>query len=354
MKNPTLLIVALISAFASMAQQQPFIQYGYKVKVTTLSNGKYVEHFDQDTIVQIGTVLLNRRTGKIVSFIAHDTTLGEYSLKPELISRWMSPDPLSHEFSSESPYNFGFNNPVRFIDPDGKAPLPFDVILNVSNPNVIGSTLEKRTANMTITLSVVNPGGKADLSNTMFSKKNGSIDLTGTFGGRAIGREMMQGNSVDTDYDITSVTLNYRVVNSLEDVGKNDHVMMLVNEIPEGKYGSSGEKSNPIGLAEIGGRVSAVETGTIGNGSFDHTATHELGHNLGMPDLKNNPTRLMNQGTSGGSVSEREKGLMIGAGSGVPYSPALRHGGSFKASSNYTQSPQNVVNSFLERNKITY
>jgi hypothetical protein len=126
MKNPTLLVVALISVFASMAQQQPFIQYGYKVKVTTLSNGKYVEHFDQDTIVQIGTVLLNRRSGKIVSFVAYDTTLGEYSLKPELISRWMSPDPLAHEFSSESPYNFGFNNPVRFVDPDGRAPFEFN------------------------------------------------------------------------------------------------------------------------------------------------------------------------------------------------------------------------------------
>jgi hypothetical protein len=140
MKNPTLLVVALISAFASMAQQQPFIQYGYKVKVTTLSNGKYVEYFDQDTIVQIGTVLLNRRSGKIVSFVAYDTTLGEYSLKPELISRWMSPDPLAHEFSSESPYNFGFNNPVRFVDPDGRA--PWDIIIQGSEKQTAFNELQ--------------------------------------------------------------------------------------------------------------------------------------------------------------------------------------------------------------------
>jgi Bacterial toxin 28 len=123
MKKLTILLVAIVSGFAAIAQKQPFEQYGYKVKIATLSKGKYIEHFDQDTIVQIGTVLLNRRSGKIVSFVKYDTTLGEYSLKPELISRWMSPDPLAHEFYSESPYNFSHNNPIRYMDPDGAAPV---------------------------------------------------------------------------------------------------------------------------------------------------------------------------------------------------------------------------------------
>jgi|688.fasta_scaffold197021_2 hypothetical protein len=120
MKQLTILLFAVISACATMAQKQPFEQYGYKVKIATLSKGKYVEHFDQDTIVQVGTVLLNRRSGKIVSFVKYDTTLGEYSLKPELVSRWMSPDPLAHEYYSLSPYTFVGNNPVIFVDPDGR------------------------------------------------------------------------------------------------------------------------------------------------------------------------------------------------------------------------------------------
>jgi hypothetical protein len=122
MKKIFILLIGLTCCLTSQAQQ-PFKEYGYKVKVATLSQGKYIEFFDQDTVVQIGTVLLNRRSGKIVSFVQYDTTFSEYSLQPELISRWMSPDPLAEEFYSESPYNFSHNNPIRYVDPDGAAPM---------------------------------------------------------------------------------------------------------------------------------------------------------------------------------------------------------------------------------------
>ena len=36
--------------------------------------------------------------------------------------RWMSPDPLSEEFTNWSPYNFSFNSPISFSDPSGMAP----------------------------------------------------------------------------------------------------------------------------------------------------------------------------------------------------------------------------------------
>ena len=71
-----------------------------------------------DSIQQIGAVLINTNTMKLVGFSKKD------SLNPmpdaQLISRWISPDPLSEEYWSISPYAYVANNPIKFIDPNGK------------------------------------------------------------------------------------------------------------------------------------------------------------------------------------------------------------------------------------------
>lgn len=106
----------------NIAAGNPFKKYGYYPKVATLSKGKYLEFHDQDSVVTIGSVRFNVKKGEVVDFL--EVNLDDPDAQPigDTHGRWISPDPLSEEFSSWSPYNMSFNNPLKFIDPDGRAP----------------------------------------------------------------------------------------------------------------------------------------------------------------------------------------------------------------------------------------
>jgi hypothetical protein len=114
------LLIAICSlTFTATAQEyQPYKEIGKKVKVLTLSNGKYDEFFDYKDIQRIGSVMYNIRTKKIVKLLNADSIFKKFSNNSSA-SRWYSPDPLSDKFASLTPYNFVENNPINKIDPDG-------------------------------------------------------------------------------------------------------------------------------------------------------------------------------------------------------------------------------------------
>jgi RHS repeat-associated protein len=257
------------------------------------------------------------------------------------LGRWMNVDPLAEKFPSCSPYSFSFNNPIVFVDPDGRAPLPYndDIITKVSNKKGDAHYVQ-REVSMRMTLTVVNSNG-ADLSKTMFNKSAGSVQLSSLTG---VAQKDFRGNDVYASDNLKNVSVDYKVVSSLKDVGKNDHVMMLVNDIPKTAKGV-----DPVGLATEGGRVSAVEIGTIKNSTFNQAAQHEIEHNLGL-DHKNGG--LMNPSIISGSTSTSpaERGNILYNQVGP-----LQGNGTYtqsQNSTNYSTRIQTQANDFLSRNKI--
>lgn len=144
----------------------PFKKYGYYPKVATLSKGKYLEFHDKDSIVSIGSVRFNRKTKEIVEF--REIDLSDPDAQPYLdtAGRWFSPDPLSEEYSSWSPYNMVMNNPIKNIDPDGRGVLDNFQLLQNGQVKLI-----ERTEDQTDTLFASDKNGNVDKSKSVTVEK---------------------------------------------------------------------------------------------------------------------------------------------------------------------------------------
>jgi hypothetical protein len=119
MKQRILLLLLLVTTTLTLYCQtrQPFSKIGKKVKVITLSNGKYDEFFDEDSLQRIGSSVININTKKITKIKLTQEEINE--LENTQASRFLSIDPLAKEYSWLTPYQYAANSPISGIDLDG-------------------------------------------------------------------------------------------------------------------------------------------------------------------------------------------------------------------------------------------
>lgn len=118
MKKAALLLgILFVTCLVTQAQEDIFKKHGVTKEPLTLSKGKYKETFYNEEVMQVGTVLINTLTNKVVKFLEEDTTKLAY--RAETTSRFLTVDPLAEKYYSWSPYVYVGNNPILRTDPTG-------------------------------------------------------------------------------------------------------------------------------------------------------------------------------------------------------------------------------------------
>jgi len=115
-----LLALAVLSASSCLLAQttkNPFSELGYKKHITyTSSKGEFEEFHNNVDVVEIGSVYFNTQTNKVVGYVNPEKEKAEVATATSA----MSVDPLCEKYYWISPYAYCLNNPVKFVDPDGR------------------------------------------------------------------------------------------------------------------------------------------------------------------------------------------------------------------------------------------